>query len=377
MTGPRYAFFDDYPLERGHHPDLAVGLALAASAPLYCPPSFLDGRPEARSLRHTPTIASPDQHLEETRRNLDRSIEDAASLSSDTFVNLFFDENWDSFPVSRRGLRHVQALHRPGELTGTLGGINAIKRADPLAVVNALARTDLFVVHTPVGEQQARAWLPADRVLRAGWPTATEAEIRRRIVLGRHRGENPYVLLVGEALDYKGIDVLVEAVDPGPLLRIAGNLTYPGPDWLAAQHPGARVQWEPGWVARDRMSELVAGASVVVFPYHDGFQKHGGVSGALVNAMTFGKPLVISEALAGQVPQSPACQVVPCGDVHELRRAIDHAMKNTADLHQAAGDLTDYLLRQHTYEGHLDRIAERLDELNRPARAADASDRRG
>ena len=367
MTGPRYALFDDYPLERGHHPDLAIGLGLAVAAAIYCPPSFLEGRPDAATLRHRPVIASPDQSPGPTRLNLEWSLADAESLGCDVFVNLFFDENWDAFPLRSDDMWFVQSLHRPGELTGTLGGINACKSGDVLGVLSALAESDLFVVHTAIGERQARGWLPPARVLRAGWPTASAAEVRHRLSLRRRGDEEPYVLLIGEALDYKGVDLLMEALSPGPPLRIAGNLTYGGPRWLADAYPRARVTWEPGWVPRDRMSDLVAGASVVVFPYLDEFKLHGGVSGALVNAMTFGKPIVISEALAGQAPQSPACQVVPCGDAASLHLAILRAMANTEELHQMAGALTDYLLREHTYEGHLGRISERLAELGHGA----------
>jgi glycosyltransferase involved in cell wall biosynthesis len=172
----------------------------------------------------------------------------------------------------------------------------------------------------------------------------------------------PYVLLIGEALEYKGIHCLLEALNPGPLLRIAGNLAVGGADWLIREYPKARVTWEPSWIARSRLDELVAGAAVIAFPYLAGFDSHGGVSGALVHALTAGKPVVISTALASQAPQAPSCRVVNCGDARELRQAIDWAMANSACLHQAARDLEAYLIREHTYEQHVHRMAERLSE---------------
>ena len=221
------AFFDDYAHERGHHPDLIVGLGIAARAPMYCPASFLEGRPDAARLRHRTVVgASNDPSL--VHANLQSAHDDAAALGCDAFVNLFLDENWDSFPIRRGRLRMVHLLHRPGELTGALGGVNATKPGDPLAVLRSLAGPDLVVVHTALGERQALQWLPSRNVLRVGWPATREADLRRRLAgAPDHPGvgadsPEPYVLLIGEALEYKGIHCLLEALSPGPLLRIAG-----------------------------------------------------------------------------------------------------------------------------------------------------------
>jgi len=361
------AFFDDYPHERGHHPDLIVGLGIAAEAPIYCPDSFLEGRTDARHLPHRTMVGALCDSLE-GRANLQSSYDDAASRGCDAFVNLFLDENWDSFPIRQDGLRVAHSLHRPGELTGTLGGVNATKPGDALAVLRSLAGPDLVVVHTAIGEQQALQWLPKRNVVRIGWPAARELDIRRRFAAAPNRPgvgpgtAEPYVLLIGEALEYKGIHCLLEALDPGPPLRIAGNLAVGGADWLAYEYPKARVTWEPSWVTRSRLDELVAGAAVIAFPYLAGFDVHGGVSGALVHALTFGKPIVVSEALASQAPKGPSCRVVACGDAQELRRAIDWALAESIDLHHAAADLEAYLVSEHTYERHVQRLVELLSE---------------
>jgi len=361
------AFFDDYAHERGHHPDLIVGLGIAAEAPIYCPGSFLEGRSDAAHLRHRAmTGASDDPSV--VQANLQSAYDDAASLGRAAFVNLFLDENWDSFPIRRGGPRVVHSLHRPGELTGTLGGVNATKPGDPVAGLRSLAGPDLVVVHTATGKRQALQWLPPRNVLWIGWPATREVDLRRRLAAARdHAGAGPgsaepYVLLIGEALEYKGIHCLLEALNPGPPLRIAGNLAVGGADWLAREYPKARVAWEPSWITRSRLDELVAGAAVIAFPYLAGFDAHGGVSGALVHALTAGKPVVISKALASQAPEAPSCRVVSCGDAQELRQAIDWALANSIDLHQAARDLEAYLISQHTYERHVQRLVERLSE---------------
>jgi hypothetical protein len=361
----RLAFFDDYPGERGHHPDLIVGLGIAAHAPLYCPDPFLDGRSDAVHLPHRTVVGDRDNPAR-TKANLEDAHDDAGNRGCDTFVNLFLDENWDSFPIRRGGLRLVHSLHRPGEFTGILGGVNAFKPGDAVAVLRSLARTDLVIVHTAVGEQQIGAWLPADNILRLGWPAAHTQDIRQRFAsssadVGKHE---PYVLLIGEALGYKGIHCLLEALNPGPPLRIAGNLAVGDGEWLACKYPKARVTWEPSWVTRPRLDDLVAGATVVIFPYLPAFDAHGGVSGALVHALTFAKPIVVSEALASQAPASPSCLVVPVGDAGALRSAIDQAMAGADEMCAAAQDLESFILREHTYERHAERLVERLTEAD-------------
>ncbi len=363
----RFALFDDYPGERGHHPDLIVGLGLAARAPLYCPDSFLDGRSEAAGMTHRAVTGDPDDPVR-TTANLQAAYDDAEDRGCDAFVNLFLDENWDSFPLRRSSLPTVHSLHRPGELTGTLGGVNAVKPGDAVAVLRDLARSDLVVVHTAVGERQTRAWLSAGNVIRLGWPAAHAFDIRERFASSfpAPADEEPYVLLIGEALDYKGIHCLLEALNPGPPLRIAGLLAVGDVQWLAREYPKARVTWEPSWVTRSRLDELIAGAAMVAFPYLSGFDEHGGVSAALVHALTFAKPIVLSEALRSQAPASLSCQVVPVGDARALRLAIDQAMARADEMGAAARALESFLLWEHTYEQHIQRLADRLKEMGAP-----------
>lgn len=356
----RLAFFDDYPFERGHHPDLSMGLSSAAGARVYCPPSFLEGRADTRTFHHFAVTGAADGSPAVTRQNLRVAYEDAAQAGCDVLVNLFIDENWDSFPLERGAMRLAHMLHRPAELTGEFGGMNAVKLGDAVATVQALASEDLFVVHTTLGELQAKQWLPAEKVAHIGWPAAAAADVRRRFgAPWAHSDEEPYVLLLGEALEYKGIHCLLEAVSGGPRLRIAGNLAVGDTEWLTRAYPKARVTWEPGWVTPGRMHELLQGAAVVAFPYLEEFAWHGGVSAALVQALCCSKPVVVSTALAGQVPDAASCQVVPQA-ANEVAKALGRVLSDPAGWHEAAQGLEPYVLRRHTYEGHLEQLAERM-----------------
>jgi glycosyltransferase involved in cell wall biosynthesis len=221
-------------------------------------------------------------------------------------------------------------------------------------------------VHTAAGFRQASRWIPSDRIIHLGWPAATVESIRRRFAaaaasVGDGVGDEPYVLLIGRGNRYKGIRVLLEAVGSGHRLRIAGKLEVAEDEaWLASNFPRARVSWEQGWVDSQRLNELIAGASVVVFPYLSGFDAHGGVSGALVHAMTFAKPIVVSEELRGQVPDLAPCLVVPTGDAIALRAALDRALSSPEDFRQPARELEEYLVENHSYERHVEHLVNRL-----------------
>ncbi|HEX8080485.1 MAG TPA: glycosyltransferase [Jatrophihabitans sp.] len=362
--GVRLAFFDDYGEVPGHHPDYIVGLGLAAKAPIYCPASFLNGRPSTTGLIHHGMTGDVDRSPGPTRANLQKAYEDAARLGADVLVNLFLDENWDAFPIERQGMRLAHALHRPGALPGTLGGINAVKRGDAVEVLKTLAETDMVVVHTAAGFRQAAQWIPPDRIIRLGWPAAAVESIRHRFAAAASAdgvGDEPYALLIGRGNRYKGIRVLLEAVGSGLPLRIAGKLEVAeDAAWLAGTFPRARVSWEPGWVDNQRLNELIAGAGVIVFPYLSGFDAHGGVSGALVHAMTFAKPIIVSEELRAQVPDLASCQVVPTGDAVALRAALSRALTSPADFGQPTRELEEYLVENHSYERHVEHLANRL-----------------
>lgn len=358
----KLAFFDDYGEVPGHHPDYIVGLGLASDAPIYCPQTFLDDRPGMTGLVHHPMAGDIDRSPVPARANLQTAYADAERRGVDVLVNLFLDENWDAFPLERHGMRLAHVLHRPGAVTGILGGINAVKRGDAVGVVRDLAKSDLIVVHTTNGFRQVSRWIPSDQIVHLGWPAATAEAIRVRFAAAAPvvDEDEPYVLLIGRGNRYKGIRILLEAVSARHRLRIAGKLEMDeDAAWLAATFPRARVSWEPGWVDNQRLNELIAGARVVVFPYQSGFAAHGGASGALVHAMTFAKQLIVSAELRGQVPDVASCLVVPTGDLGALRTALDRAMLSPDNGGQRTRELEDYLVENHSFDGHVKHLMER------------------
>lgn len=368
--------FDDFTdTVLGHHPDFIMGLANAAatatdpsgSVRLYCPPSYLSGHRLHEGVGHESvaggSASSSGVKLPYSRvvdpADLAKACQDAAAHGVTVFLNCYFDENYPACPGPEAGLRYVHSLHRPGYFAADAA--HHLGRYQRLAdFVGERASDALVVVNTRVGERQAAQFVDPRNLLRTGWPTATRVEVAEWFERPQLPADHePYVLSIGSARADKGIQVLLSALAGGPTVRILGQ-QYDGVEArLRSDHPRTRVEWETGWISRQRLGEAIAGAAVVVFPYQEEFAVYGGASGALAQALSVGKPVIVSEVLADQVPDSPACQIVPTADEEMLRRAVRVALSNLRELHEAAADLRAYVEDNHTYEGHLQRILDR------------------
>jgi glycosyltransferase involved in cell wall biosynthesis len=126
-------------------------------------------------------------------------------------------------------------------------------------------------------------------------PPAQASLTRRRLGLA---AADCLVLYFGLIRPYKGVERLIDAApriqDQRVKLMIAGNCT---PDIekqlrlrIDAAASGAHVDFRPSHLANQEMSDLIAAADVVVFPYHHIYQ-----SGALLLALTYGKAVIASD----------------------------------------------------------------------------------
>lgn len=370
MTG--IALFDDFTDNvLGHHPDFIVGLAHAAAtvagpARLYCPQEYLRHHEVGSGVVHCEVQGrSPGSSGTKVSSSSSASPEnvaaacfDAAEHGATLFLNAYFDENYPAWPGPPTAMQHVHVIHRPGYFAA-----DSRQRADTAnltGLVRERAADALFVVNTATGARQAAAFVDPASLIATAWPTATRVEVDAWFRDNRPvDGTEPYVLSIGSARSDKGIDIVLAALADGPLLRILGQQYAGVEERIRREHPRTRVDWESGWVSRSRLGEVIRRASVIVFPYQQEFAGYGGASGALAQALAAGKPVIVSEVLAEQVPRSPACRVVPAADVGALRRAVTEALRDVADLHRAADGLRGHVEAHHTYEGFIEKLLER------------------
>jgi len=367
----RLAIVDDYPEPGlGHHPDLLVGLAeaslrvpgLTGLTRIYCPSAFIVDRTLPAGIDHRPFVrpvgVSPSRH----REQMSAIHREAGDGGAGVFLNLFFDESHRSFPVRDAAPRVVQVLHRPAELADEVAGTGLDRDQEMVAYLRRTAPAGLFVVHTQTAYHDALAWLPAERLILLPWPSASESDVTERFAAAAPgAGQEPHVLLIGDAREAKGIHVLLTALaGGGPLLRIVGQQPRGVEAALRDRYPATRVEWETGWIPQSRLSAAISAASTLVFPYLKTFSRHGGVSGALAQALTFGKPLVVSTVLVDQLPESSAVLLVEPGDAAGLRQAINDALRRSPELHRAAAGTLEEVRQDHTYDQHLARIIARV-----------------
>lgn len=139
------------------------------------------------------------------------------------------------------------------------------------------------------------------------------------------------ILFFGAIKPYKGLEVLLEAFDimqhPANL-HIVGKPRDPSP-WVAAVSrlkKYNRVTFEPRWFDDAEIPTLMAGAALVVFPYHriDG-------SGALLTALAYDKPFVATNVgMFAELAGNNSAALVPPGDASELARKLDEALSDLA-----------------------------------------------
>lgn len=357
MTGG-IALFDDYPGPiLGHHPDLLVGLARAAAsaAPgeqvqVHCPPVYLESTGSLDGIEvHSVSGRRLPVDVTLTARNLDATCRRARAAGIGVVLNLFFDESHAAVPLDDRGVRFVHVVHRPGELPRT---------PEMRHRLATLAARDGFVVHTERGRAAMLGLVPTGSVARIPWPAGSRADVMARFAEAL-APTHPHVLLVGGARPDKGIDVLLDALATptgAPPLRIVGEHTAEDDAHLAARTESLDVTWHRRWVDGPAIDDAIRRAAVVVFPYLPEFGLHAGASGALAQATTFAKPLVVSDVLAPDLVSGAGCLVVPAGDPVALRASIDRAVAHAAALHAAAGRAREVVLQAHTFEGHLERM---------------------
>lgn len=136
------------------------------------------------------------------------------------------------------------------------------------------------------------------------------------------------LLYYGLIRPYKGVDRLIEACAylkaPNARIVIAGGCSPEVEkiyrDRLAELGLHDRVQFLAGHLSNQYMSDLIAASDVVLFPYHHIYQ-----SGALLMALTYGKPTITSDLRGFREYIEDGRSGVACAteNPHEFARQMD------------------------------------------------------
>lgn len=185
-----------------------------------------------------------------------------------------------------------------------------------------------LVVHTErMRDELARRFgVPPERVVVMEHGIEPLANSRFGVV--ESNADRPLRLLCfGMVTHYKGVDVLLDALDTISFdftLMIAGfcqhaSLAHELQARISA-HPAARfITWRNEFIPEAEVEGLFTGADVLVLPY-----RHIDQSGVLFQALRFGVPVVASEvgSLAHYVTEAVG-ETCPPENVQELREALE------------------------------------------------------
>jgi len=199
---------------------------------------------------------------------------------------------------------------------------------------DVLETAERVVVHSHRGvEQLVELGLDRERIARIPHPVFEGEE------LPAPSGRT--LLFFGLIRDYKGLDVLLEALPevPDAHLVVAGDPLDP----VEEAELGGRVEWRLGFRPEAEVRELMGQAAVVVLPY-----RRLDSSGVLATAIGYRRPVVVTDvgSLGEIVREFGAGEVVPPGDARALAQGIERLLepKALAAAHagaaRAAGELT-------------------------------------
>ena len=143
--------------------------------------------------------------------------------------------------------------------------------------------------------------------------------------------EGRTLLFFGLIRDYKGLDVLLEALPaiPDTTLVVAGDPVDPVP-----HSADARVEWQLRFIEADEIPALMTRAAAVVLPY-----RRLDSSGVLATAIGYRRPVVVTDvgSLGEIVREFGAGEVVPVDDPRALAEACARLLEPKALAEAAKG----------------------------------------
>ena len=143
--------------------------------------------------------------------------------------------------------------------------------------------------------------------------------------------EGRTLLFFGLIRDYKGLDVLLEALPeiPDASLVVAGDPVDPVP-----KSADPRVEWRLRFIEAEEVRALMTRAAAVVLPY-----RQLDSSGVLATAIGYGRPVVVTDvgSLGEIVREFNAGEVVPVDDAKALAEACTRLLEPKTLAAAAAG----------------------------------------
>lgn len=226
-------------------------------------------------------------------------------------------------------------------------------------VLRDLGRTGArFVAHTDAVAERLGDFVPADHVVKLGWPVQS----RRAEVLDPdwvpHRTDTT-LLFAGSLRAEKGFLPLLDAVQGVPgfdRLVVPGRIPKLFRDQISLTDD--RVELWDRWLTTSEYEATFASAALVILPYVAHYRDRGTMSSVLLEALAYGRPLVVSDSIAHLLPENYAgAVVIDVTTPSSIAAGVRGALAQLPDLeHAAMTDGRRFIAEHHTYEGYVEGI---------------------
>ncbi len=192
------------------------------------------------------------------------------------------------------------------------------------------------------------------RATMARYPLAPPLEGSRRVPAEPRR-----VLFVGGLRAWKGAALLPQAwrqmPDP-PLLHLVGNDAHDDPAVVEAL-AGLPVERDGGHQDRESVEVAFARASLVVAPYDHTYPRTGATVSVPLEALLRNTPVVVSDAVADQLPPgAPGAVVVATDDAAALARGVTEALDRIEELTAQTADAATWVRHHHGIGTYLEAL---------------------
>lgn len=235
---------------------------------------------------------------------------------------------------------------------------NVLRRGRPPGAL--LDAFDAVIVHTRRGAELLGGGERVHVIPHGAFEHLTHQPDERPLVPELARVEGPVVLYFGVVRDYKGVDVLVEAMKgvPEGELWVVGRPLGVSMERLRRLAPPGRVRFVERYVPDAELPAFFRRADVLALPH-----RSVDVSGVLFAGLAFGKAMVLSDVggFREVVAERGAGRLVPPGDPRALGGAIEELLADS----EARGTLERRALAAAAGPYSWDRIAgQTLDVYN-------------
>jgi glycosyltransferase involved in cell wall biosynthesis len=260
-------------------------------------------------------------------------------------------DNWLIERIKALGVRIVYTVHDIVPSMLSEAGLEQLHRlyahADALIFHSAANREDfrrLFPL-LPLSRMHVIPHLALNNALYP--PGATRAAARERL---NFPADAPIFLFFGTLRPHKGVDVLIDAFSrivskhPNMRLMVVGNPTNPRdvPPLTKLAGFQSNLYMRPEYIPFDEAWLYHLAADVIVFPYRSGYQ-----SGALLTAMGYGRPVIVTDV--GGMPETIDGNgwIVPPENCAQLADVMLEAISDRKRLEQMGQRSLDVLKALH------------------------------